>query len=81
LERLDEDRAIVGFASKAEAKLVGWLDFAKGALLFVMVPKDSEFRKPSTSTDCIKMRVPSISCGEANLLEQIPRQLWPSPSH
>jgi hypothetical protein len=42
LERLDEDRAIVGFAQKAEAELVRWLDFAKGALLFLMVPGDSE---------------------------------------
>ena len=42
LERLDEDRAIVGFAQKAEARLVRWLDFAKGALLFLMVPGDRE---------------------------------------
>ena|SRR5215469_12854183 len=42
LERLDEDKAIVGFARKAEARLVRWLDFAKGALLFLMVPGDSE---------------------------------------
>ena len=42
LERLDEDRAIVGFAQKAEARLVRWLDFAKGALLFLMVPGDNE---------------------------------------
>ena len=42
LERLDEDEAIVGFAQKAEAKLVRWLDFAKGALLFLMVPDDRE---------------------------------------
>lgn len=42
LERLDEDKAIVGFAQKAEAKLVRWLDFAKGALLFLMVPDDRE---------------------------------------
>ena len=42
LERLDEDKVIVGFAQKAEAKLVRWLDFAKGALLFLMVPGDSE---------------------------------------
>jgi len=42
LERLDEDRAIVGFAQKAEAKLVRWLDFAQGALLFLMVPGDDE---------------------------------------
>ena len=42
LERLDEDKVIVGFAQKAEAKLVRWLDFAKGALLFLMVPGDNE---------------------------------------
>ena len=42
LERLDEDRAIVGFARKAEARLVRWLDFVKGALLFLMVPGDNE---------------------------------------
>jgi hypothetical protein len=42
LERLDEDKAIVGFARKAEARLVRWLDFAKGALLFLMVPGDDE---------------------------------------
>ena len=41
LERLDEDKA-VGFAQKAEARLVRWLDFAKGALLFLMVPGDNE---------------------------------------
>lgn len=42
LERLDEDKAIVGFAQKAEAKLVRWLDFGRGALLFLMVPDDHE---------------------------------------
>src|SRR5215472_9864262 len=42
LERLDEDKAIVGFATKAEAKLSRWLDFAKGALLFLTVPGDPE---------------------------------------
>jgi len=42
LDLLDEDGAIVGFAQKAEAKLVRWLDFAKGALLFLMVPGDGE---------------------------------------
>src|SRR6516165_8193218 len=41
-ERLDEGQAIVGFVQKAEARLVRWLDFAKGALLFLMVPGDSE---------------------------------------
>jgi hypothetical protein len=44
LERLDEDKAIVGFAQKAEARLVRWLDFAKGALLSLMVPGDNESR-------------------------------------
>ena len=42
LERLDEDKAIIGFAEKAEGKLTRWLDFAKGALLFVTVPDDPE---------------------------------------
>src|SRR5215471_7833038 len=42
LERLDEDKAIVGFAQKAEARLARWLDFAKGALLFLMVPGDDQ---------------------------------------
>jgi hypothetical protein len=42
LERLDEDRAIIGFAQKAEARLARWLDFAKGALLFLTVPDDAE---------------------------------------
>jgi hypothetical protein len=42
LERLDEDMAIIGFATKAEAKLSRWLDFARGALLFLTVPGDPE---------------------------------------
>ena len=42
LERLDEDRAIVGFAAQAEARIARWLDFAKGALLLLMVPDDPE---------------------------------------
>ena len=42
LERLDEDKAIIGFAEKAEGKLARWLDFAKGALLFLTVPNDPE---------------------------------------
>jgi hypothetical protein len=49
LERLDVDRAIVGFAKKAEGKRVRWLDFAKGALLFLMVPGTMN-PEPSTST-------------------------------
>ena len=42
LERLDEDRAIVGFAARTEARIARWVDFAKGALLFLMVPEDPE---------------------------------------
>ncbi|MBV9081901.1 MAG: hypothetical protein JOZ62_04435, partial [Acidobacteriaceae bacterium] len=42
LERLDEDKAIAGFAQKTEAKISRWLDFAKGALLFLTVPGDPE---------------------------------------
>jgi hypothetical protein len=42
LERLDEDKAIVGFAQKAEARLMRRLHFAQGALLFLMVPVDDE---------------------------------------
>ena len=41
-ERLDEGQAIVGCVQKAEARLVRWLDFAKGALLFLMVRGDDE---------------------------------------
>src|ERR1043165_5547359 len=42
LERLDEDRAIVGFAARTEARIARWLDFANGALLLLMVPDDPE---------------------------------------
>ncbi len=42
LERLEEDKAIVGFAQKTEAKISRWLDFAEGALLFLTVPGDPE---------------------------------------
>jgi len=42
LERLDEDRAIVAFAEKAEAKIARWYDFRGGALLFLMAPDDPE---------------------------------------
>jgi hypothetical protein len=42
LEWLDEDKAIIGFTEKVEGKLARWLDFAKGALLFVTVPDDPE---------------------------------------
>jgi len=39
LDRLDEDALILGFARWAEGRLRKWLDYAKGALLFVMVPE------------------------------------------
>jgi hypothetical protein len=42
LDRLDEDKRILAFARFAEAKLRKWLDFAKGCLLFLMVPGDPE---------------------------------------
>src|SRR5436305_4112246 len=42
LDRLDEDALILGFARWAEGQLKKWLDYAKGALLFVMVPEESE---------------------------------------
>jgi hypothetical protein len=42
LERLDEDQAILRFAQRAEARIARWLDFAKGALLMLMVPDDPE---------------------------------------
>jgi hypothetical protein len=40
LEGLDEDQAILRFAQRAEARIARWLDFAKGALLMLMVPDD-----------------------------------------
>jgi hypothetical protein len=42
LERLDEDQAILRFAQRAEERIARWLDFAKGALLMLMVPDDPE---------------------------------------
>ena len=42
LDRLDEDALILGFARWAEGLLKKWLDYAKGALLFVMVPEEPE---------------------------------------
>jgi hypothetical protein len=42
LDRLDEDQLILAFARWAEGRLRKWLDYAKGALLFVMVPDDPE---------------------------------------
>jgi hypothetical protein len=41
LDRLDEDALILGFARWAEGRLKKWLDYAKGALLFVMVSEAS----------------------------------------
>ncbi len=42
LDRLDEDKLILEFVRWAEGRLRKWLDYAKGALLFVMVPDDPE---------------------------------------
>ncbi len=42
LDRLDEDKVILAFARWAEAHLKKWVDYAKGALLFLMVPGDPE---------------------------------------
>src|ERR1700683_2741065 len=42
LERLDEDEAIVGFAKRGGARIARWRDFAKGALVMLMVPDDPE---------------------------------------
>jgi len=42
LDRLDEDQLILEFARWAEGQLKKWLDYAKGALLFVMVPEEPE---------------------------------------
>jgi hypothetical protein len=42
LDRLDEDKLILAFARWAEAHLKRWVDYARGALLFLMVPDDPE---------------------------------------
>ena len=42
LDRLDEDQLILAFTRWAEGRLRKWLDYSKGALLFVMVPDDPE---------------------------------------
>jgi hypothetical protein len=42
LDRLDEDKMILAFACWAEAHLKRWVDYARGALLFLMVPGDPE---------------------------------------
>ncbi len=64
LERLDEDRAIVGFAARSEARIARWLDFAKGALLLLMVPDDPESGSAAAESmtrsfleDCSRCRI------------------------
>jgi hypothetical protein len=42
LDRLEEDRLILAFARWAEGQIKRWIDYAKGVLLFVMVPDDPE---------------------------------------
>ena len=42
LDRLEEDRLILAFGRWAEGQIKKWIDYAKGALLFVMVPDDPE---------------------------------------
>ena len=37
LDRLEEDRLILAFGHWAEGQIKKWIDYAKGALLFVMV--------------------------------------------
>jgi hypothetical protein len=41
-DRLEEDRLILAFGRWAEGQIKKWIDYAKGALLFVMVPGDPE---------------------------------------
>ena len=42
LHRLEEDRLILAFGRWAEGQIKKWIDYAKGVLLFVMVPDDPE---------------------------------------
>ena len=42
LDRLEEDRLILAFGRWAEGHIKKWVDYAKGILLFVMVPGDAE---------------------------------------
>ena len=42
LDRLEEDRLILAFGRWAEGQIRKWIDYASGALLFVMVPDDPE---------------------------------------
>ena len=41
-DRLEEDRLILAFGRWAEGQIKKWIDYAKGALLFVMIPGDPE---------------------------------------
>jgi hypothetical protein len=42
LDRLEEDKLMLAFARWAEGQIKKWIDYAKGVLLFVMVPNDPE---------------------------------------
>jgi hypothetical protein len=42
LDRLEEDRLILAFGRWAEGHIKKWIDYAKGILLFIMVPGDPE---------------------------------------
>jgi hypothetical protein len=42
LDRLEEDRLILAFGRWAEGQIKKWVDYARGVLLFVMVPDDPE---------------------------------------
>ncbi|MCZ2078355.1 MAG: hypothetical protein LC130_25570 [Bryobacterales bacterium] len=42
LDRLEEDKLVLAFAIWAEGQIKRWVDYAKGALLFLMVPGNPE---------------------------------------
>jgi hypothetical protein len=42
LDRLEEDKLVLAFGRWAEGQITRWVDYAKGALIFVMVPGDPE---------------------------------------
>jgi len=42
LDRLEEDKLILAFGRWAEGQIKKWIDYARGVLLFVMVPGDPE---------------------------------------
>ena len=42
LNRLEEDKMILAFGRWAEGQIKKWIDYAKGVLLFIMVPGDPE---------------------------------------